>query len=271
MSDRPVVYTALYGGHDVLWEPVGQDVEARWVCFTDDPSLRSHKWEIVLDPARYADARMSAKWHKCLPHLALPDAERSIWIDASMAVDAPTFVGDMLAALGAAPFAAFRHPYRRCIYTEARASSRLPKYDGLPILEQVGHYRAEGHPARWGLWAGGVLVRQHNDERVQSLGAAWLAECDRWTYQDQLSLPFVCRSLGLRPVTLPSHLHRHGPLDAVICGLHRVPALDALARRRPARSNVGSDGAVLPRPGRWRTRLLPTNPWFTIRPHHRDS
>jgi hypothetical protein len=40
-------------------------------------------------------------------------------------------------------------------------------------------------------------------EDAMALGEAWLVECERWTYQDQLSLPVVCRRLNLEPGMFP--------------------------------------------------------------------
>ena len=90
----------------------------------------------------------------------------------------------------AEPIAQFAHPWRDCIYAEAEASVSLPKYDGQPVTEQAACYRRLGHPEHWGLWASGLIARQHTPE-VKAHGAAWTRETDMWTLQCQISEPFV--------------------------------------------------------------------------------
>jgi hypothetical protein len=73
----------------------------------------------------------------------------------------------------------------------------------MPILEQVESYRAEGHPEHGGLFACGTLAWDALDEAAVHVGGAWLQECIRWTPQDQLSLPVVCRRAGITPGVFP--------------------------------------------------------------------
>lgn len=136
--------------------------------------------------------------------LGVPLARHVIWIDANMQVTAASFAREAVAAVGDG-VAVWKHPERSCIYEEAVASLRLApaKYGHLPILEQVASYHREGHPVDGGLYATGTIVWDTNDRRVRRLGADWLAECRRWTYQDQLSFPVVCRRLGVTPGMFP--------------------------------------------------------------------
>lgn len=44
--ERVAVYTAIYGGYDTLREqPEMPGVD--FVCFTDDPGLRSSRWRVL--------------------------------------------------------------------------------------------------------------------------------------------------------------------------------------------------------------------------------
>ena len=88
------------------------------------------------------------------------------------------------------------------MYAEADASSVLPRYQGEPVQDQVNEYGKDGHPEHWGLWATGVIARQHTAE-MRKLGTAWAEEIEWWSFQDQLSQPYVLRNLGLRPTSLP--------------------------------------------------------------------
>jgi hypothetical protein len=199
-----VIVTAIYGGVDRLRPQVEQDITAEWLCFTDEPTLPAPTpWGVIYDPPAYNHPNMAAKFHKCQPQVSDTDV---VWIDANMEVTSPSFAREALAARHEG-IAVWRHPRRDCIYDEAEASlgaeGQGGKYAGLPIREQVAHYRAEGHPEHGGLFACGTVAWDLSGRSVSDLGAEWLEECDRWSYQDQLSLPVVARRAGVVPGVFP--------------------------------------------------------------------
>jgi hypothetical protein len=208
-----VVVTASYGGTDAVLHPqAAQDIAVDWVCFTDQPDLKAPApWRVVHSPARFADPCLAAKVHKATPAV---DATDVVWIDASMEVTSRSFVRSALAARHDG-VAVFTHPRRSCIYDEAEASlgaeGQGGKYADQPLLAQVAAYRAEGHPAQGGLYACGVVAWDLTNPRAVDLGRAWLAECEQWSWQDQLSFPVVCRRLGVTPGVFPiQQIERNG-------------------------------------------------------------
>src|SRR5262249_28199370 len=160
-----------------------------WICFTDDAGLRSDSWKVRVAKARYAHPRLSAKWFKLNPHRVLDGYKRTIWIDANIRVEATTFTDEVIACLADKELALFPHPDRDNIFDEAVVSHGMAKYQQLPVLEQVEHYRRLGFGERE-LYACGVLARSTADRRMRRLHRDWMHENLRWSYQDQLSLPF---------------------------------------------------------------------------------
>lgn len=194
------IVTANFGGFDAVREQARQDVDVDWVCFTDDAELRAPGWDLAIE-APHGDPRMQAKRHKLMP--SLPH-EQVIWIDANMQITSASFAREALAWVHDG-IALYSHPRRDCIYEEAHASlvteSQGGKYDSEPIAEQTAHYRSEGHPEHWGLWAAGVIAWDFNHWQAQCIGSAWWWECKRWSVQDQLSFPVVCRRGDVTPGT----------------------------------------------------------------------
>lgn len=183
------VYTAIYGGYD---RPKTAPAGVRCVLFTDDRSLRAPGWEVRYEPLAWiATPMLQAKYWKTHPSEAVPDADATVWIDGSI-VPGPRYATRCLGALDGHDVALTPHPLRDCIYDECDASASLPKYDALVMYEQVRHYRYNNHPEHWGLFASGAIARRNND-RVNALNEAWWQENIRWSWQDQLSLPFVLR------------------------------------------------------------------------------
>lgn len=199
-GDGVTIITAIYGGYDSL-KPVPEQTfngEIDLVVVTDDPGLEVPGWRVYYEPRPGMSRNLAGKRPKMLPWLYTAN-RRSIWIDASFRVVSPNFVEQVLEYL---PFGVFTHPDRDCIYDEARYSRTMPKYDNEALEVQVAHYRAEGHPEHYGLWNGGLIVREHT-ECVKQIGTRWLSHCYRFTVQDQVSLPVVLRELGTKPVPIP--------------------------------------------------------------------
>lgn len=205
MSDVAII-SAIYDGYDELKPTLPQrGVDVDWVLVTDNERLKDETaalgWRVVYEPRPGLHPNRAAKWPKYWPW-RYTEAPASIWVDASFRIVSEQFATEALAY--ADPIAQFTHPWRDCIYTEAEASAPLAKYDGEPILKQADHYAERGHPEHWGLWATGIIARQHTDA-VRELGARWAAETDAWSFQDQISQPYALRETGLRPTALPGN------------------------------------------------------------------
>ncbi len=204
----------MFGGCDLIRPQVEQDIEVDWICVTDDVRLEVPipYRRVVVEEAADSDAwvatNLAAKRFKLMPW-TIADRHRAIWIDANMEVTAPSFVREALSCIHDG-IAVFRHPRRSCIYEEAEASlgveSQGGKYSGMPIRRQVDHYRLGGHPDQGGLWACGVIAWDLANPQTRELGKQWMEEIERWTVQDQLSLPVVLRRLGLKPGEFPGEL-----------------------------------------------------------------
>lgn len=202
MTAEVAVITAIYDSYDTLKPVVMQeDVEVDWVLVTDDASLRGGAlgWRTAYSPLPWLHPNRAAKYPKFLPW-EYTDAPASVWLDASLRIVSPRLAVEMVSY--ADPIAQYVHPWRDCIYTEADASIGIPKYGGEPIAAQVQHYAQVGHPPAWGLWATGVIVRQHTAP-VREFGKRWMEEVQAWSFQDQISQPYALSGTGLRPSPLP--------------------------------------------------------------------
>jgi hypothetical protein len=91
----------------------------------------------------------------------------------------------------------FPHPDRDCVFEEAMVSAGMLKYRGLRLEQQVDGYRGRGIQPHAGLHACGVIARKEPlPAKLRHATEVWWAENLEWTYQDQLSLPFVLASVG---------------------------------------------------------------------------
>ncbi len=197
--------SACFGGFDVVTRQTPQNVDVDWVLFTDDAGPPNPPWRKVVCPPA-SDPRMAAKWFKCHP----PFTGDVIWLDASMTVITDRFAAEVLACRNDG-VAAWQHPRRDCIYDEANAAAGIEGrgiYDVSALRAQADSYRPE-YPDHGGLFACGTLALDMDDERVRRMGAMWFEECERWTPQDQVSFPVVCRRLGIEPGVFPVEQKMH--------------------------------------------------------------
>jgi hypothetical protein len=204
--NRTAIYTAICGDYNSLQEHAPNE-NVDWICFSDTPRKSRTDWEIrrIQTPAGMSP-RMSAKRFKMRPDVYLPGHDASLWIDATVRVDSPLFAEQAMACAEATGLAMWPHPERDDLWTEADVSITMPKYRSEPIALQVEHYIRNGLPRHSGLWCGGIIARYHTEQMAQ-FGEAWLSEVERWSIQDQLSLPWCLRELRITPGGFPASLY----------------------------------------------------------------
>ena len=192
---KPIIYTTIFGNYD---EPKPHpDIDADFICFTDNPDLRSDYWDIeVHQEYSHLHPRMAAKVFKC----RCPFDGLSLFIDGSIEITDPDIL-DTLGQYLKNGFAVYRHPSgRKCIETELAMSLPMEKYQGLPLKDQVNHYFSKGFPKDYGLWALGIILR---DGKYDDFGSKWLLENFVFTYQDQISFPYLVWSEKFKIDTIP--------------------------------------------------------------------
>ena len=202
---RTAIYTCVTDHYNPL-QPHPPIPDVDFIAFSD--TLTHHPdWEIQhIDRPSDVSPRRMAKQFKMLPQVYLPAHDRSVWVDGTIRIDSPTFPEEAMACAEATGIAMFAHPERDDILDEANVSLTMPKYQTEPIDTQVEYYLGRGLPRHSGLWCGGIIARQHT-ALVRQFGEMWLAEVDRWSVQDQLSLPVVLRALNITPGAFPASLY----------------------------------------------------------------
>jgi hypothetical protein len=195
---RVAVVSSIYGGFDEPARPVEQDVPCEWVLVSDR-DYDCHPWKTIVEPRPQLHPRLAAKVAKARPDW-YADADVYIWVDGNMIVTRSDFVSWCLSCLGPAPLAQHHNPVRRELLDEVNTAANMPKYQGLDLERQARTYLAEGMPAEYGVYWTGLIVRT---KECPDFGTPWLAEQTRWTYEDQISQPYVLWKLGLRPAAMP--------------------------------------------------------------------
>jgi hypothetical protein len=181
---RHVVYTCLFGYSEQFGDYSYEDESVDYVCFTDDPDLRSSHWDIRLIKHGLLDSHRLAKLFKHLPHRYFPEYERSLYIDNTVRLKkSPSQIFDIFHD----DLSLLKHQDRDCVYDEAAEVIKLQFDDPIIINRQMDFYRSLGYPRHNGLNACTLLVRNHHSPALAALNETWHTQVLRYSKRDQLS------------------------------------------------------------------------------------
>lgn len=192
--NKKVVYTCITGGYDTLRDPSKVSLGFDYICFTDDPNLKSDVWDIRPLPEGLENLSNVKKqrYVKINPHKFLKDYDLSIWVDGNMSLkgNLNDFISSNINKEGVTVYVP-AHPGRSCIYREASVVASMKKDKPEIINPQMNRYKEEGFPENYGLLQSNILVRYHNDPGCIKLMEAWSEEVMNGSHRDQLSFNYA--------------------------------------------------------------------------------
>jgi hypothetical protein len=190
-----VAYTFIFGDYDDLKTPGIITPGWDYICFTDDPTLRSDVWDVRLSARRGADRKLEHKKfamkHMILFHQFLNEYDLSLSVGAQVGLncDLDDLMEDQFRSSDDMMICV--HPERNCIYDEARVCRDLLLDDPKRIDAHMKRYRIAGYPENYGLFATGIIARRHNRPNVRSMCEYWWKEYRIGSRRDQLSLNYA--------------------------------------------------------------------------------
>lgn len=202
-----VVFTTITGNYDELHNHSYANPDWDYICYTDNCNIRDSKnslWQIRPLIFNKLDDIRNQRWHKIHPHILFPDYERSLWIDGNIdIIDKQVFANIEHAIQMKTKISIPLHPFRNCIYDELDACIGLGKDDKKIMEEQIQLIRRNGFPANQGLFACGLIYREHHDKQVMDTMEEWWWWIEHHSRRDQLSLPYVLwtNDLAIKPLS----------------------------------------------------------------------
>jgi hypothetical protein len=184
---RIAVYSAVTGEYDDVHEILYKEDGVDYFLFTNNPSLRSKTWQVVLVESNLDDMLLSREI-KMLPYKYLGEAyDMSIYVDANVVIYGE--LSNLTKYLaGEKTLAVSRHGERRTVKAEIDACVRLKGVDKKEAEKQYEKYLQEGFQDDQSLLECGLLVRKHKDQKLQHLMQVWFEEYKNGIRRDQLSL-----------------------------------------------------------------------------------
>jgi hypothetical protein len=161
--------------------------------------------------------RRDAKIYKILPFMFLNDYEYFIWLDSTHVLDYdPNEI--IKKYLNENDIAVFSH-FRGCLYKEAAVVKSL-NFDHHDLIDnQVAFYRKLKYPENNGLYELPVRI-QRNTTLTKALGLMWWEQICKYSSRDQISFPFVCHTLNIKPTILPGEAHNNNMMRYVARSNH---------------------------------------------------
>lgn len=212
------VYTAMFDGYDRILDHVPQTVDCHFTVFTDATSeIAARRMDVVRqEPAGRRSPVLRNVWLRLFPFDIPELAEHQIliYLDANVRIRDASFVERVLQHHEAAPdfdLLLSEHPFRNCLYEEARVSEGMAKYRNTDLARQVAAYRRAGFPANAGLYWNGFMVfnRGSDQPRVRRFQQSYWTEMIAYNLTDdghpqgQVSLPYCLWQCPLKLITVP--------------------------------------------------------------------
>ncbi|QPF73762.1 DUF616 domain-containing protein [Roseateles sp. DAIF2] len=207
---RLVIYTVLTGAKEALGNPLAalppgasSDLQIDWVCFTDNPRLRSEVWQLRDIGAHPLPSEKLSRRPKALPHEYLQDWDYSLYIDNITVFKRLPQAAD-LASAGPYLFKVFRHASRVNPRQEAAAIVQLGYESAERICGQLDFYAKLGPlEGITPLSTCTVILRQHGHPALQRFGVTWWEQILNFGKRDQMSFDFAVQHSGARLEHLP--------------------------------------------------------------------
>jgi len=191
---KTCVFTTLIGGYERLNEqPAAHQSNLDFLCFTDDPNLKSETWKIInVEPILPFDNFRSAKAIKICSHRYLKNYENSLYVDNSVLLKVPPELIFEDFSTEKFDVCCIRHSYRETVLDEFEEviSSYFDKSN--IIVEQFNTYSMINPEIFFQkpVW-GGFLIRKHNKSEVIEAMEDWFVQILRYSRRDQLSINYI--------------------------------------------------------------------------------
>jgi len=236
-----VVYTAVFDDYDVVLDPQPIEKSVDYICFTDNPGAIPEAWETRQVSFPHLSPKLKSGKVKCHPHEFLSEYEKSVWVDANIAI-----IGKMSSlyssVLEDVNLGVPAHRSRDCLYEEAEVCVEHGIADPEVTRNQMDRYRKAGFPSNFGLSETRVLVRNHMRPEIKEAMELWWEEYRSGAERDQLSFEYAMWESGvpyhqLPPdITVDSQFFKYYPHKVDIVGNQLY---DALLRGRWNANSTG--------------------------------
>lgn len=210
-SQKKILYTILVGNYDHLNEVPRKLKNWDYVCFTDNPNLKSDTWKIrLLSNELGLDAVRLSRHYKIKNHLIDDGFDISVYVDANLRIrgDLDCFLSHALPP--SSSFAILFHPFLDSLEQEVSQCIAAGKDNEKLLSEQYEHYvKEEGFNDNFPHINARMMIRRSGDNQVYQLMETWFTQLEKWSKRDQVSFNYsLSKWPGAEPNYVPYWIFR---------------------------------------------------------------
>ncbi|WP_279001220.1 glycosyltransferase domain-containing protein [Thomasclavelia cocleata] len=199
MCEKICVYTCITGDYDSLKE-VNRESGIDYICFTNNPGLKSDTWEIISIENDGLDNIRLARKIKIIGHPFIDENyDLSIWVDGAIKitgsikefVEKECYINNYVLSV-------FKHSKRNNVYDEAVACVYNRRADLSMVKNEIEFIKSEGFQDDNGLIESTVFYKEHNQPIVKQTMKYWFDLILRYTTRDQIAFNYAIYKSGIK-------------------------------------------------------------------------
>lgn len=187
-----LVYTAIYGGYDKLWEPKSLCKGWEYRCYTDNAALKSSKWKIIYEVFPDISPAKSSKYIKIMH--PMEHYENILWIDGCVEIKGN--LNEFLSKLPKGDIVPGKHPINHTLESELKACISMRKDDPLIMKNQIEGYKGI-KPFET---TQNTIILRRKDLKASKV---WWEEVKNKSKRDQLSFGWAMQQCNQKYSTYP--------------------------------------------------------------------
>ncbi len=201
---KKLFYTVLVGDYDRLNEVPQRLKNWDYVCYTDNPELKSDSWEIrFLDNPLGLDPIRLSRYYKINNHLVDTGYDLSVYTDANIRIrgDLDSFLAQTF--FPESIFSLLLHPFHFSLEQEVKLCVEQKKDNPVLLRDQYNHYVQSGYRDLLPHINARMMIRKTGSPAVRNLMENWFEQLMKWSKRDQLSFNYV---LSICPEVIPDYI-----------------------------------------------------------------
>lgn len=229
-----VVYTAIVGNYDEIYQPKVVDDRFDYILFSNDIRQKNVGiWQVRDIPYFNENKTRIARWVKTHPEELLTGYDASVWMDAALIIKT-NYVYERFVELyeSNVDISSMWHNQRDCVYDEAVEVVTLGLEHENVVMDWLHKLKKEDYPEHNGLFETNVLYRKHTNYKIIEFDNLWWNCIDSYSKRDQLSFNY---SLWKRRIDCPFFFM---PKENARNSIHIECATDHVGASKPWRSVV---------------------------------
>ena len=192
--NRKVIYTCITGCYDKLMQPLVVDDTFDYICFSDSPiSVGDGIWQIKEIPEMPVEGCKLSRYPKMHPHVLLKEYDFSIYVDANILIQQPSFYHSINNCISNnIILAGIKHPSVNCLYEEYyNVFKQRKETDLVRLWREYRVIKKSGFPKQYGMYEANIIYRDHHNPIVIKQCEDWWALYLKYTKRDQLSYSYT--------------------------------------------------------------------------------